>query len=393
VKTHTRLFQLFLLLLPSQLALHFWPQFAFVNGLKIDYLSPTLYLTDLIFIAMIFSWIFSLSTSIKKIINTRYSFLVTGFIILNLLFSVSPASSLLLWVRIVEIIILYFYIINNKFKINFVLKPLAIGVIATCLLAAAQLLTTRNVGGVFYWLGERPLGIYQPGVALVDIFGVPFLRPYATFPHPNALAGYAGLLFLFSLSIKENVNRFAKSLFRICCLFIVLAAYSQAVWIGLAASFFIFKIKFSIRAAMLGALALSLLSPLFFQHLDYGLPIYISQRVDLSITAGHAFANYPIFGVGLGQFIRVIPQYFSSPIWWLQPVHNIFLLVATETGVVGLAVFILFLLKSHAIRKYAFIFVFVLVTSLVDHYWLTSHQNLMLLAVVFATIKNNDFTH
>src|SRR5438105_4334390 len=39
---------LLLFLLPTQLGKHFWPEFSFVQGLRIDYLSPTLYVTDML---------------------------------------------------------------------------------------------------------------------------------------------------------------------------------------------------------------------------------------------------------------------------------------------------------------------------------------------------------
>ena len=42
------LFYLLLLLLPTQLGKHFWPTFSYVLGTRVDYLSPTLYLTDII---------------------------------------------------------------------------------------------------------------------------------------------------------------------------------------------------------------------------------------------------------------------------------------------------------------------------------------------------------
>ena len=55
-KIHRILFFLLLLLLPVQLGRHFWPEFALVFGIRIDYLSPTIYLTDLLVIGILVSW-------------------------------------------------------------------------------------------------------------------------------------------------------------------------------------------------------------------------------------------------------------------------------------------------------------------------------------------------
>ena len=37
----------FLVTIPTQLGLHFWPEWSKVAGIRVDYLSPVLYLTDI----------------------------------------------------------------------------------------------------------------------------------------------------------------------------------------------------------------------------------------------------------------------------------------------------------------------------------------------------------
>jgi O-antigen ligase len=60
----------------------------------------------------------------------------------------------------------------------------------------------------------------------------------------------------------------------------------------------------------------------------------------------------PIMGVGAGQFIFELKR--SLPnlvIWQYQPVHNIFLLIWSELGVVGLVLFIMLLGKLFFLLK------------------------------------------
>ena len=57
MRLHQKLFWLLILLLPVQLGRHFWPDFSFVLGLKIDYLSPTFYLTDLLVLMILSLWL------------------------------------------------------------------------------------------------------------------------------------------------------------------------------------------------------------------------------------------------------------------------------------------------------------------------------------------------
>ena len=60
---HRWLFYLLLLLIPTQLGYHFWPDFAFVNGIRVDYLAPTIYLTDLLILGIGISWLLSKITN------------------------------------------------------------------------------------------------------------------------------------------------------------------------------------------------------------------------------------------------------------------------------------------------------------------------------------------
>ena len=53
-KVYHLLFQIFIFLLPTQLAYHFWPNWALVYGIRVDYLAPAVYLTDILVIAICF---------------------------------------------------------------------------------------------------------------------------------------------------------------------------------------------------------------------------------------------------------------------------------------------------------------------------------------------------
>ena len=83
---------LLLLLLPSQLGLHFWPGWALVNGIRVDYLSPTFYLTDLIIFII---WAFNH-------FKLKVPFVAIVLIVLNIFCSLSPLTSIFKWLRILE---------------------------------------------------------------------------------------------------------------------------------------------------------------------------------------------------------------------------------------------------------------------------------------------------
>ena len=47
------LVNLFVFLIPTQLALHFWLPGSFVFGIRVDYLAPSIYLTDILFVLIV----------------------------------------------------------------------------------------------------------------------------------------------------------------------------------------------------------------------------------------------------------------------------------------------------------------------------------------------------
>jgi len=67
--------------MPTQLALHFWPSWAHVFGIRVDYLAPTLYLTDLLLIVLIITWINPLIRNLYALRLKPYA-IILGFSIL-----------------------------------------------------------------------------------------------------------------------------------------------------------------------------------------------------------------------------------------------------------------------------------------------------------------------
>jgi O-antigen ligase len=121
-----------------------------------------------------------------------------------------------------------------------------------------------------------------------------------------------------------------------------------------------------------------------------------SGRAELAVAAGKMFSEKPLLGIGLNNFSLELPQKnLGQPSYWrLQPVHNIFLLSLSETGLAGfLALFLLCYLaikKASPKRGYALAaLLFVLLTGFFDHYWLTLQQNQLLLAITLGLSFKN----
>ena len=195
MKLHSVFWYLLLLLMPVQLGKHFWPAFSFVQGLRIDYLSPTVYLTDLIIIGILINWLVEKVKSQKskvKITSKNSKVLILFlcllvFLLINCLFAQNQGAAFYLLIKIIEFVFLGIYIIQNHYQASRFSLPVSISVIYSSLFAVIQFLKQKSLGGIMYWLGERTFDAGTPGIAKAIINGQLVLRPYATFPHPNAL--------------------------------------------------------------------------------------------------------------------------------------------------------------------------------------------------------------
>jgi len=149
-----------------------------------------------------------------------------------------------------------------------------------------------------------------------------------------------------------------------------------------------------------GLLFLALLF-LIFKIIDFNYPIGnflggwdengLIKRGQLNLAAIGMIKSSPIFGIGAGNFLVNLPDFQkNNQIFWLQPVHNIFLLLVSEFGFLGLVILIWFLgswwTKKKVGKEFWWMVGIVGLSGMMDHYWLTLPQNMWLLALVIGMI-------
>ncbi len=384
-----------LFLVPSQLAYHFWPDWAFVFGIRIDYLAPTVYLTDLFISALVFLRL----RVFRKYLVVLVPVLIFG--IANTVLSTLPQASLFKWLKIIEFMLFAIYIGNQVvLKYADIVRTTFYSAAFFSVVGIAQFLCSRTLGGPFYFLGERTFTSATPGIALVSFWGREFLRAYSTFSHPNSLAGFLGVVLLLSFFSSRKTKYF---LIGSSIIFIgFLLTFSTSGLVGLVAAGILFlvsrKTKIPKKLSLLIlplAVLVSMCLPIIAANIKADFPQKISQRLGLSYAAGKMISERFVFGHGLNTFIvnssrfeNVFPPGHYSSSWLLQPVHNIFLLSISEAGAVGLLVlFLLFYrsmlksLKGNQLGVFLCL-VFIIVTGSSDHYWLTLQQNMILVSLL-----------
>ncbi len=201
-------------------------------------------------------------------------------------------------------------------------------------------------------------GILDPsmrGVSVVQLAdGLRILRAYGTLPHPNILGGFAFLTLLrpaslFLLNKKPNYPALI-----LLCLGIILIGltFSRSAWLALIAFMIILVLKskyfdrkklFLLIAAVILTSILTLypLKDLVFTRVSNS-AIATEQnsilgRVWYTQQAINIIQKHLLTGMGIGSFVLELSKIAVEGVL-VEPVHNIFLLVTTELGVVGLII-------------------------------------------------------
>jgi len=354
-------------LLPTQLAFHFNNFQNSVYGFNIDYLIPTLYLTDIVAILIIALGVRKIKFS-KSYMLYAISYMV--FMLLNIYISDYFISSLYKWLKITEMILLGTIIFNTKkfnvFK-HFV-KPLSYSTVIVCVLGILQHINRGSIGGFFYALGERAYLYDYPNIA-------PY--PYSTFSHPNSFAGFLLVFGIFLLQFKKKFNpKYFWSLLVLIVINLILTnSLNVYITIGIL---LMFKLRKN--------LAFSFLTFDFSER-------FITHRIELIKASLQIIKENFWLGVGLNNFIpnlvKVSNTYLNS--WELQPVHNIFLLIFSETGIIGL--YALCSMLYVGLMAYSLPLMAILITGLSDHYWITLQQNILLFVFTLVTTRKNQKNH
>ena len=291
-----------------------------------------------------------------------------------------------------------------------------------------------------YWLGEPHLNLLDATIAKTIVSGGGrLLRAYGTFPHPNVLAAFllVGLIVLLSsraplfsrkergVAISSSVKKIASLAFGELAmttgLFIIILGltltFSRFAWLvgGLIFLFWVFchrHFKLSAIIIVIIIVIVSIFSWAVFPKLTIRAdePAIVLRSKYLKIGWG-ILKEKLLLGTGIGNQVDYAIKnnlYQKEGIIKkldYQPVHNIYLLIADELGVVGLILFLLLIfltLKKTfpsctiaqegtvGLEFVSLIWLSLLLLGLTDHYlWDLADGQVMFWTVVFLSINNS----
>lgn len=389
-----------------------------------EYTSVWLYGTDFLIGALLVTWLFSVRKNFARSLSFLKNWLGSPLFWLTLFVSWSlisavlssyPALGLYKTVKLGEFIIVFLmlgYGLRKEFLRSF-LWGLVIGGLGQALLMGGQFALQHDLGLKF--LGESPLGVDQAGVAKVDLAQGKVIRAYGTTPHPNIAGTYlvaalsAGLLLIITGALSRR-SRWLLLGFVPVLVFGIGFSFSRLavletglVVVGLLVLGLLIKLKE--KRELVGGLLISIVLASFVFALLFKDVITerlilrpdeqaVSLRYQYARAAGELIAERPAFGLGPGQFVinvesklkQLLPTR-SIPAWMVQPAHNVYLLIASETGIIGLILFLGFLVALLAAAGFGFsaqalLIIFLLIGFLLaaffDHFFWTLQQGQIL---------------
>lgn len=390
-KGSTLFFYFFLFLLPTQLGKHFFFDFSYISGVRVDYLSVVFYLIDI----FIVSTIVLNTKKILKRLNKKTVFILIFLCVINIAFSFSKPLAAYKWLRIIEVFFLVYFIRDSSFRPRTILQVLLASTVLQFFIVVAQFLTKQSLQGVFYFLGERYFNLSTPGIAKASLQGVEILRPYGTFSHPNSMGGFYLLLYAFIISYKSfNRHIILKNVLILLTGLLVFLSFSKIAiftYVFITVLHFLLLRKKALCRICVIARTLVLVVVSFVVFTAKSDPYTVDKRLALVKQSLSVIGSHPFFGVGLGNYLLAAAQIrVSFRDVFAQPVHNIFLLFISEFGfVTGL---IILILNISPLRKfmsrYPLILLTIVITGAFDHYWYTLPQNMFLLAVVIGLLHS-----
>lgn len=410
----------------------------------VEYSSMAIYLTDVLIVLLLLTSIpiffrknkFNLGPKfifwplVMLLLWMWVSIIWTKGIGLDYLVSINFASHFTLFG------LFYLYLINFVKNIKDIIWPVILGLVVQSGVAIYQYYLNSSVG--LRLTGESVLDSSKSGIPVVIVEGIRKLRAHGSLPHANILGGILAIWLIVLSAWFYAVKKTWKH-YLIWLIFIVLSislvlSFSRAAWLvfglGVLTAIVVvwFKYPKKTKRIILPSLLIILVVTSFafnqrqaiFSRFNLEQPIEsisIKSRQQQFDSFKSVFIKYPILGVGAGQYVPYLYKINQETEGWsyrpdlsgwvynptgkidnYEPVHNIFLLVLAELGIVGflifLSLFIGVLIEILRSKKKLFIlsrtlaiaWVAIFVLGMFDHYIWTLQQGKLLMFTILSLI-------
>lgn len=349
-----------------------------------EYEAIFLYASDiflLLFLGLFAFYVFQSKTQISNLKNSSLFYSLLSIFLLTAAISLFLAQYQLLafynFARLLLLALTAFAVAllvrDGIVKLQNIFTVTAGLAVAQSLIAFLQFVRQESLG--LWFLGESVLSPFIGGAAKIPVGGGVLLRGYGTFPHPNVLAAFLiiGFLSLYyfwlrrasKLKLFSSGKNLWSDIYLGVGIFVVayglVLAFSRAGWFILdVANVFVLAFALINKNHRLQGVRLIILltSIAILLYMTMGWAIFPRAKIPINEPAVtyrlaynelglHLIGKNP-FGIGIGNQViysvknSVYKMFGMNERWQWQPIHNIYLLMASEIGILGLAAFLAF---------------------------------------------------
>lgn len=296
--------------------------------------------------------------------------------------------------------LLFFLLFDTRNNPRILIGAFLLSLLIPAGLAFVQSTTGGSPASSLFGLASRDSS--RAGDAVVQLpSGERLLRAYGSLSHPNDFGGLlvVGLLTLIFLWPEQKgrgwrMLRLASAVFLGAALLIT---FSRSAWLGFIFGTLVFLVgmkrgwwkgariwKSSLLAALigLGCAGFMLLPELTVRVRAEGRleEKSLSERQGEFGLWKEVIASDPFVGVGPGRYVFALQERDPGrPVWSYQPIHNTFLLMLSELGLLGMIAMVFLLWRARTFLLSPFFFA-LLPAFFLDHYLWTAWTGLVLLA-------------
>lgn len=390
-----------ILALPFNVTYQFQFEFAntLVNNIHVNYLVPTVSVLDLgVFLFLLCSLVWDKSLLGKIFSKFKLPLILFALFMLiqNIFFkdflvllnSVRFFSYLVAFVIFLESIKKYKVTVKNYLTISILIL---FSVFFQSVVGYFQFQGGNSLGLQF--LGESRVSVFNLGSSFISLSGRQILRAYGTFPHPNILAGFFLSAFFVSIYLLKKLKKIFKLIPFLTIIFSFLSlvlTFSRVTILLFVFSFLILGLNWLRKKKILFSFYPFLLIERFFSLFSSGNSSFLDRQNLLKSSIPLIKENF-LKGTGLGRYVLFMGE--RAPLttyglFLLQPVHNIFVLLFVEFGLVGFLylLYFLFALFREYFRGFTLENVLILISlitiGMFDHYFVSLPQGLILFWVL-----------
>lgn len=394
-----------------------------LGGKVFEYGKLSLYLSELFLILFIGFSIFSFKNKNvsrqKSIKSTKIIFIFLLVVLITFWGALNKQLYFYGLLKLMEVIVLYFLIIKTKIDYLKLEIVFIISMFIHSLLGIYQFFSQSIFANKYLGIAEQISS--QGGVSVLEGSFGRILRTYGGFSHPNIFGGFLVIAILFLISIYLSQKK--KTILFCFTLIILFSAlvltFSRSAFLTLFLSLFIFLIysilkRIEVRKTISILLILILVSSISFILFNDFIKTRIqgkerlelkssSERMILKDQALEILNKNWFLGGGINNYISTVYNKVDSSlnIWEYQPVHNVYLLIFVDLGILGL-IFYIYLLSYTLYKAFilndlnkfflGLIILSIIIINFFDHYFWTYWSGLVITFLIIGLINKKEKT-